>query len=366
MASKKIAKPRAKAKNKNIGVGIPESYKEEAKKGFDVLFRVTIKGRSMLTEEIPLHMSIKIFKSKDEFDLKELQEYVEKNDIVSPDPKKLKYEAIIFTSERTKTDFYMLKVEGLEPKYKALYDKYDKVGNVYKKFMTHVTIDKAIYDDIKENGIKAEDIEFSHLILEEGSGNTTHDFEKSEYIEKSLKHVGAALGIAATLAGSPAKAPKPSKAQTQQVQQVQSHQYDSKKMLNTIAAVESSKGQNQNYPAVGGIHHGESAIGKYGLMPATIRETIHLHNDLKAKHGKAMNLKGDDMRRYMHDNPGLEDTIAQQHLKRLEHHFGQNTSKIGYAWLEGIRGTYKADRNKTNIEDHWHVKRIKDAYSKEK
>lgn len=439
------------------GVGVHASYKEEAKKGCDVLFHVSIKGRHMLVDNIPLHMSIKIFKNMDEFDMDELKAYVKEHDICSPDPQCMIFKPIIFKSEKTNLEYYMLKIEGLPKKYEELYNKYKNVGNVYKQFMTHVTIDKEIYDDLKENGITADDISFSHLVLEKGAGNTHHDFGKSENFGKSdygpkhldlyshadnakrkesrtgdvahvgpnkavraaaptrndqaehqaradkarskknpvkvfspkerkklarkmgvlaasedmnkgVKHIAAAVGIAAGMAGSPkANAPAvPKDRAPASIQQQHEAPYDSAKMLNTIATVETQHGKYMNTPAVGGIHGGERAFGKYGLMPNTIRETIHMNRDLKTKHAKALNLKGDDMRRYMEDNPGLEDAVAQKHLQRLEHHFGKDPAKIGYAWLEGVRGTYKAAKEKKNINEHWHVKKIKDAYSKEK
>jgi hypothetical protein len=346
------------------GEGVHNSYKEEAKKGCDVLFRVKIKGRKTLVDDIPLHMSLKIFSDPKEYDLDELKSYVKEHDICSPDPKDLKLTPIIFTAEKSKLDYYMLKIEGLPPKYKALYDHYKHVGNVYKEFMTHVTIDKALYDDLKENGIKAEDIEFGPLMVEHGSNNAIHTFDKSEKLDKGIKHVAAALGVVGAMASQPAKAPAPQADRSPAM--VQPNAYSSKRMLNTISSVESQHGKFQNHKPVGGIHGGESAYGKYALMPATIRDTIHMDPQLKIKHAKAMNLRGDDMRRYMEDNPGLEDTIAQKHLSRLEHHFGQNPEKIGYAWLNGVRGTYKAGKNKMDISNHWHVKKIKDAYSKEK
>src|ERR1700677_1139219 len=169
----------------NKGVGVHQSYKDEAAKGCDVLFHVSIKGRHMLVDDIPLHMSIKIFKSMDEFDMEELKEYVKEHDISSPEPQCMIFKPIIFTSEHTGLKYYMLKIEGLPKKYEELYNKYKHVGNVYKQFMTHVTIDKEIYDDIKENGITCDDIEFSHLVLEKGAGNTFHDFGKSENFGKS-------------------------------------------------------------------------------------------------------------------------------------------------------------------------------------
>lgn len=319
----------------------------------------------MLTEKIPLHMSVKIFKDPSEYDMKDLEAYIKEHNIHAPDPKDLKFEPIIFTSERTGDQFYMLKILGTDPELEKLYDEYDDVGNVYKKFFTHVTIDKAIYDDVKENPLKPNEVEFSHLVMEHGANNTIKDFGKSEDLQKGLKHVGAALAVAGAMA-MPGQikeptmpAPKPTVAQTSP--------YSSQRMLNTIATVESQKGKFENHkPVSGPMHSGESAYGKYALMPATIRDTIHMNRDLRQKYGKAINLRGDDMRRYMEDNPGLEDIIAQRHLKRLEHHFGPHPRKIGYAWLEGVRGTYKAIKENKDINDHWHVKKIKDAYDKEK
>lgn len=349
------------------GVGVHESYKKEAKKGCDVLFCVKIKGRSTLVDDIPLHMSLKIFTNPKEFDLEEMKEYVKENDICTPDPKDLIFKPIIFTAEKSGLDYYMLKIEGLHPKYKAFYEHYKDVGNVYKNFMTHVTIDKALYDDLKEKGVKADDIKFGPLVLEHGSNNTVHTFSKSEILEKGIKRVATALGVAAAMSGGGQLANDPSH-QTPRAPTSVPHQspYSSKRMLNTIASVESQHGKLQNHKPLGGMHTGERAIGKYGLTPATIRDTINMNHDLNSKHGKASKLRGDDMRRYMEDNPGLEDTVAQKHLSRLEHHFGQNPSKLGYAWLEGVHGTYRADKQKQNIENHWHAKKIKDAYAKEK
>lgn len=352
------------------GEGVHNSYKKEAKKGCDVLFRVKIKGRATLVDDIPLHMSLKIFGDPKEYDFNEMKDYVKEHDICTPDPKGLTFKPIIFTAEKSGLDYYMLKIEGLPSKYKAFYDHYKHVGNVYKEFMTHVTIDKPLYEELKENGVEAKDIEFGPLMLEHGANNAVHTFEKSEKLDKGIKHVAAALGVVGAMAGSSSsgpKAPVAPKAPTQQVSRapasIPQNSYTSNRMLNTIASVESQHGKFENHKPT---KTGERAIGKYALMPDTIRDTIHMNHDLRLKHGKAMNLRGDDMRRYMEDNPGLEDTLAQKHLSRLEHHFGQNPEKIGYAWLEGVRGTYRADKEKKDIKNHWHVKKITDAYAKEK
>lgn len=166
--------------NKPPEKGIHSSYKQEAKKGCDLLFRVTIKGRKKLVDDIPLHMSLKIFKSRDEVRFDDLFNYVKEHNIDTPSTQGLTFKPIIFTSESTKLQYYMLIIEGLDPKYKSLYNHYKNVGNVYKKFMTHVTIDKALYDDIKANGLKPDEIEFGPLMLEHGANNAVHTFYKSE------------------------------------------------------------------------------------------------------------------------------------------------------------------------------------------
>jgi hypothetical protein len=94
-----------------------------------------------------------------------------------------------------------------------------------------------------------------------------------------------------------------------------------------------------------------------------VRETIRLNKDLRTKYGKASRLHGQDLHNFMQDNPELEEAVASKHIARLEHHFGQNPSQIGYAWLNGVQGTYKAKKDHADIENHWHVKKIKDAYN---
>jgi hypothetical protein len=112
--------------------------------------------------------------------------------------------------------------------------------------------------------------------------------------------------------------------------------------------------------------NGQHAIGKYGLTPDTIRDTIKSHPDLKSKHGKALALQGDTIHRYMSDNKGLEDTIADRHLSHLEQHFGRNPDQLGFAWLNGIKGTHQAKKDNVDIKSHWHAKKVKDAYEREK
>jgi len=136
------------------------------------------------------------------------------------------------------------------------------------------------------------------------------------------------------------------------------------KMLRTIASVETSSGQNLNHETVDrGLNRGHKAYGKYGLMPITIKEVLTKDPQFKNHFHAAQKLEGNQVHAYMQKNPGLEDQVARSHLRRLRAKFGDDPAKIGYAWLNGVTGTNKAIKNGTPIKDHWHVKKILNAFN---
>jgi len=188
---------------------------------------------------------------------------------------------------------------------------------------------------------------------------------KAEPLEKgAIKNAGIALGMAGALAGGAGHAGAADRSPASiQHTKPQAPSYDHGKMLRTIAQVESNNGANTNHPVAS---NGELAFGKYGLMPGTIKDTIKGHKDLAAKHGKALALKGQQFQNYMHDNKGLEDVIADRHLSHMEHVLGKNPEHLGYGWLNGAQGTLNAIKQKKDIKNHWHVKKIRDAYGKVK
>jgi hypothetical protein len=85
-----------------------------------------------------------------------------------------------------------------------------------------------------------------------------------------------------------------------------------------------------------------------------------------SKHSKALALKGAQLHRYMQDNKGLEDIIADRNLTHIEHRLGKDHKKAGYAWFNGIQGTLNALKNKQDINNHFHVKKIDNAWNKGK
>lgn len=356
-----------------------QQYKKFADEGMDLMFPTRVKNRTHRPDiNIPYHATIKLFdttKDKPEH----AHEVASQMSLNPPNPKDVGIEPTTLKG-RTGYTIYALKLHGKHADdMKEHHKKFAHLG--YKEnyeYHPHISVDKELWDHIVHSKFKtAHDagIEFMPAELhhktkvvasykpkeaqEFGADKTLEDkLAASEDLQKSIfKNVGIAAAMGAALAGAtPAQAPAP-----------KNPEYSSQKMLRALADVESSGGKNENHAAGGGpIHGSEHAFGKYGLMPQTIRETIRMNHDLSSKYKKAMSLHGNDLHHFMQDNPGLEDVVAQKHLGRLEHHFGQNPNDIGYAWLEGIRGTYSAKKKKADINGHWHVKKVRDAYSREK
>lgn len=352
-----------------------ETYKKYASKGMDLIFPVSVNGKTNRPDiGVRYHNSIKILDPEKD-NAEQVHEKANKLDLTPPDAKEVGIEPAIIEGR----DGYKMHVFRLRGPHAEKIKEHNKhfEGHGYKQnytFHPHITVDKATWDKVKSSGAKTAHeagIKFEPAELRHGSNILSRyhagKLAANEDMQKgTIRNAAAALGIVGALASASHATAKSPHEHKQPASHISVPSYNSKRMLGAISSVESSSGHDINHKKLSGIHSGESAYGKYGLTPVVIRETVHMNPDLKSKHAKIMNLKGNDLHRYMHDNPGLEDAIANKHLSRLEHHFGKNPEKIGYAWLNGIRGTYKASKEKQNIHDHWHVKKIRDAYSKGK
>jgi hypothetical protein len=192
------------------------------------------------------------------------------------------------------------------------------------------------------------------------------DLEKSGSI-KGILAAQAAMGAMA-LGGSSLKQPQSPAQEPAKIEQVQEQKpivqeqkpkiKFSDKMLRAIAQVESSGGKNVSHQPLSedSIHQGTRAIGKFGLTPVLIQETVNLNKDLGKKYPHIKNASIHEVEGHM--SPEIEKEIAKTHLQRLRTHFGDNPAAIGMAWLNGITGTKRAISQGKNLEDHWHVKKI--------
>lgn len=358
----------------------PEAYKKLAMKGMMVGFPATIQGQANRPDNgLGYHSTLKLFDPEKDSP-NEIHHIAQNLGLKAPDPKETGITPDKF-KDRLGNDVYVLKLHGPHAdKIKEHNKQFEHMGHKMPyEFTPHVSVDKATWQKIVDSGAKTAHeagIQFHPAELKQGtntlatyhenvvpfankdpnklaaSEKTINDLRKS-----ALKNVARAAAMGAAIASSPAQAP----AAPTPPSQVQSGGYNSAKMLRAIEHVESSDGKNTHHEPLGGMHQGEKAYGKYGLTPVVIRETIKMNPDLKHKYQKAMALKGDALSKFMQDNPHLEDVIAQKHLKRLEHHFGQDPNQIGYAWLNGVTGTYKAKKQGLNFADHWHVKKLNQA-----
>jgi hypothetical protein len=347
-----------------------EKYKNKAKEGSDLMFPVTI-GEATHRPDIGVryHSTIKLFdRQKD--DQSKVHDRARQLNLVPPNPNETHIEPTTLQGRDGNT-MHVLRLHGPHAdRLKEYHQQHLKgIGEEMQNFHPHVTVDKDTWDRVKNSGAKTAKeagIQFHPAELRHGDrviATYPHKEEKSEPLDKGLKHIATGLGVASALVGASPRMAEPAVAPrtpTSISHAPKASAYNHKKMLDTIEQVESAGGKLKNHkPTSQG-----TAYGKYALMPDTIRETIHMHPDLRAKYAKGMKLQGKDLHNYMQDNPGLEDAIADKHLQRLEHHFGQDPNKVGFAWNQGIRGTYHAKPEK--ITKHPYTQKINSIYSKAK
>lgn len=368
------------AKSETLVKGADENeYKRNAEKGMDLIFPVSVKGKTHRPDiNVRYHNSIKIF-DPDKDSHNDVHAIAHHLDMDPPDPKEVGIEPIELTG-RTGYKMHALRMHGPHADAIKEHNKaFEGKGHPQNyEYHPHVTVDKATWDEVKAKGHKTAHeagIEFHQPELRQGSKIVARYHKKPEKMAASeaqvndlekgaIKNTAIALGMVGSLASTPNFQHDGTRGQA--VAAVQKPEYSRKKMLDTIAQVESNRGKYENHKELGGINAGDHAYGKYALTPNTIRETIKLNPDLKNKYKQAAALKGPELNNFMRDNPGLEDTIADKHLARLEHHFGPNPETIGYSWLNGVTGTNKALKAHKDISKHWHVKKIRDAYSRGK
>lgn len=288
----------------------PEGYKKLASKGVMIGFPATVQGKKERPDiGIGYHSTVKFF-DPDKDDTKHIHDIASKLPLTPPDPKTTKIEPGVL-KDRNGNDVYVIKLHGPHADLiKEHNKKFAHLGpQTNYEFQPHLSVDKQTWDKIvasKATTAHEAGIEFHPAELKQGATKLA-TYKKSEDSD--------ALN------------------------------YKKEGFLNAIGKLSKEEGSG--------------LVGKYNLREDDVRDTINLHGDLKAKHGKAAVLKGEDLGNYMADNQDLDDAVASKHLERLEHHFGKDPEIVGYAWLNGIGGTYKAKKNKADFGKHKHASRIR-------
>lgn len=175
------------------------------------------------------------------------------------------------------------------------------------------------------------------------------EFGKSENdLEKGLKSSLAGIGLAASLAMSPMsvsqhtanniessqeRTPSPEKNSVPAFgSQPEDH------FLHNVMQVETSGGTNLKHPKVKyGLQRGTTAVGKFALMPNTIKEIANRyrlqgnnHPEVSAIHQMPVRQVGD----YVSKNPHVELELARSLARHVVGRHGNN-ERAAYAWKYG-------------------------------
>jgi hypothetical protein len=117
------------------------------------------------------------------------------------------------------------------------------------------------------------------------------------------------------------------------------NRFDVNSFLNKIAQIESSGGRDFNHREIAsGMHTGDRAIGRYGLMPNTIQEINRretLMGKLDPEMASAASLPHDQMKQYLEANPDVEQRFAQAYGQHLREKFPGDEEKMAFGWTMG-------------------------------
>lgn len=130
------------------------------------------------------------------------------------------------------------------------------------------------------------------------------------------------------------------------------------KTLKAIAIVETNDGKNLNHKILPNLSF---AIGKYGLMPDTIKYIIK--NDRRfTAFNFLLNSNNKAIAAFLNKNKKVTEDFAFSYYDMVVKELNTvDPAYIGYAWLNGIYGTKKI--LKKNVTKHWHVKKILIAFN---
>lgn len=168
------------------------------------------------------------------------------------------------------------------------------------------------------------------------------DEELEKAIGKRLKAAGMA-GLMGIAAASPSVAqapvPPPAAPAPQVASQDNFGSEPEDRFLWTIMQVESSGGTNTAHKKMtAGIHAGESAMGRWGLMPNTVREMVTRASQ-SGKSSPALESLGAmdhaQMDKFFKKNPHVELEIARKLARHVMRRQGYNRERAAFAWNQG-------------------------------
>jgi hypothetical protein len=112
--------------------------------------------------------------------------------------------------------------------------------------------------------------------------------------------------------------------------------------LNYISQIESSGGKNTKHPTVhSGVNAGSNAIGKYGLMPNTVRDTVKrgvASGDLPQDMSEIASRDDAGIKNLLSNYPASETMIANSLAHRVLNKYN-DPNMAAYSWNQGTNLT---------------------------
>lgn len=111
------------------------------------------------------------------------------------------------------------------------------------------------------------------------------------------------------------------------------------RFLAKIAQIESGGGKHIQHKMMNrGLHKGTSAIGTYGLMPATVQDIIanqEQSGKITPEVQALKQLQYPQLKRQLEQNPDLQNQLASSLAERVLSNQGGNEEKAAYSWNMG-------------------------------
>lgn len=113
-----------------------------------------------------------------------------------------------------------------------------------------------------------------------------------------------------------------------------------REFLDKIQQIESSGGQDTDHPVVtkDNLQQGTRAIGRYGLMPNTVRELVNrrrVRGTVSPDMVDVGNMPPEQMKSYLESNPEMEDQLANDLANHVIQRQGGDVDKAAYSWQMG-------------------------------
>ncbi len=196
------------------------------------------------------------------------------------------------------------------------------------------------------------------LLLKKSEGYEIEELEKN--FKKAFARGLTVLGLlhgAHYMGSQPSTSPQDQKTNIQQ-EKIDPKQEKIKNFLNTTSMIESSGGKNLKHPLIKeGIHAGDRAIGKWALMPNTVKELVgRMGQDSDIAHYRNMDNK--QLHKELSNKPEHQEKIVTFLASKLHDKFGGDENKMAFAWNQGHNlSNEQLDSGKKDYMNHDYVKK---------